>query len=154
MLNNLNIRPRNKSQRILFSAITGLVCAIVLGFAYGGIMHYMNIPVELQAVFMFIGMGIGLAIQKIGRGVQGQLEISIIAAISAFICFLLADMVTMFGFNIFTTNINMLPTVLRFTLRIWFDFSVGNTFSMALSLLFRGAGIYFAYRNAVLMVNR
>ena len=154
MFDNFNVVPRTRNQRRIFSLIIGLVLAITIGLVYGLFMNSFNIRFEFQIVFILIGYGIGIAIQKIGRGVQGQIEFSIIAAGCAFLCFLIADLVTLRGLSIFTTHLSTIHIHIQFIFARMFDLSGGNLLFSVLSIFFRAAGVLYAYRNAVLVINR
>lgn len=152
MFDNFDITPTSRKQRLLYGTIAGLVSAIVLGIGYGAIMHYLRIPVELSIVFVGLGMLIGRAVRKFGRGVQRQIEFSVIAAVCAVICFILADAVSWYGFELFTRYLGFFPEIIGFVIQSWFDFSY-SAFNSVLGLLFRLGGIYYAYINARVIVN-
>ena len=134
---NSNILKKN--QRLLKALLYAIPFSIILGLAYGIIYHYVNLPVAFSIVFIGMGYLIGRVIQEKGHGVKPIF--SIVGAILAFVCFLIADMVSMFGLEIF-----MAPYFWGNAFTIWL-----NTFSNingVLSLMFRLGGMYYAYMNA------
>lgn len=139
MLQIYNKNAVTKHERFIRGCIAGIISSFVLAILYGVISSYLLITFEI--FYIAIGYGIGYSIQKFGRGVQ--LRFSVLGAICAVGCFLLADMIAVGGFNIFT-NFSFFITVFRFILTSLFSTNINSL----LGLLFRAAGVIAAYQNS------
>ncbi len=139
MLHIYNKNAVTKNERFIRGCIAGIISSLILAILYGIISSYLFITFEI--FYVAIGYGIGYAIQNFGRGVQ--LRFSILGAICAVCCFLLADMISVGGFSIFT-NFSYFVTVFRFILSSLFSTSINSL----LGLLFRAVGVMAAYQNS------
>ncbi len=134
-----NSRTLAKNQRFIKGLLYGGAASLVLAVAYGFLSNLIRI--EFSVVYLGIGYAIGMVIQKYGRGVKP--EFSVLGAVLAFVCFFLGDMISMFGFNIFT-SFDFFFLSIRYTFMVWTNLSA----NALLGLAFRVAGIYLAYQNA------
>lgn len=139
MLQIYNKNAVTKHERFIRGCIAGILSSLVLAVLYGIISSYLLITFEI--FYVAIGYGIGYSIQKFGRGIQ--LRFSILGAVCAGCCFILADMISIGGFAIFT-NFGFFITVFRFILTSLFSTSINSL----LGLLFRAAGIMAAYQTS------
>ena len=126
-----------RNERFQNACVVGILTTLGLTIAYGFVSSILHL--ELQVLYLAIGYLIGLAIQKAGRGVQ--VRFSVLAAIYAFFCFFVGDIISIFGFSVFLAP-SMYGIVLRSVISMWLG---GMDVSTLLSLAFRVIGIYFAY---------
>ncbi len=136
MFKVFNTEALSRNQRFQKAVIAGIVATIVLGLGYGILADMLHF--EFSVVFLLIGYGIGWAIRTYGRGVQ--VKFSILGAICAVVCFLLADMIALGGFNIFL-NLEYFGMVFQFVLSRLLSVNINSL----LALLFRVGGVYAAY---------
>ncbi|MDD6466929.1 MAG: hypothetical protein PUF50_01970 [Erysipelotrichaceae bacterium] len=134
---NKNALTRN--ERFQNALLVGILVTVAFTVLYGILCSFLVL--ELQLLYLAFGYGIGMAIQKAGRGVQPRF--AILAAVCAFFCFFIGDLLCYFGFGILT-NPSMWPIAIRFLIQIWLNVDL----SSILSLLFRISGIYLAYQSA------
>ncbi len=131
-----------RNQRFARAVVFGTLASLSLCLVYGLISSSMRI--EFSYAFVLMGYLIGLAIQKIGRGVQVQF--SILGAVLAALTFVFADLIAWYGFSVFT-SLDFLMFGLRSWLNVMMNFTAGGV-SGLLSLLFRGFGVIVAYQNS------
>lgn len=139
MLQIYNKNAVTKHERFIRGCIAGFASSLILAIIYGIISSYLLITFEI--FYIAIGYGIGYSIQHFGRGVQ--VRFSVLGAICATFCFILADMISIGGFSIFI-NFNFFITVFRFVLASLFSTSINSL----LGLLFRIVGIMTAYQTS------
>ena len=139
MLKVFNTDALTKNQRFNQALLYGIPSALVLGIGFGIISSMIHI--EFSIMYVLFGYLIGLVIQKKGRGVQTKF--SVLAAILAFVCFFLGDLVSNFGLSIIWTP-GLWGTAASMLLRFYTSIS----FNTLLGILFRVFGIYYAYINA------
>ena len=137
MLKIYNKDALTRNERFQNACVVGILTTLGLTIAYGFVSSILHL--ELQVLYLAIGYLIGLAIQKAGRGVQ--VRFSVLAAVCAFFCFFVGDIISIFGFSVFLAP-SMYGIVLRTVIAMWFS---GMGISTLLSLAFRIMGIYFAY---------
>ena len=140
MLKIYNKDALTRNERFQNACVVGILVTLGLTIAYGILSRILFI--QLQILYMAIGYVIGLTIQKFGRGVQ--IRFSILAAVCAFFCFFVGDVISVFGFGILLAP-SMYAYAIRYVISIWLS---GLGFSSLLSLGFRVVGIYFAYAYA------
>ncbi|MBQ4342467.1 MAG: hypothetical protein IJC38_01100 [Erysipelotrichaceae bacterium] len=131
-----------RNQRFARAVVFGTLASLGLCLVYGLISSSMRI--EFSYAFVLMGYLIGLAIQKMGRGVQVQF--SILGAVLAALTFVFADLIAWYGFSVFT-SLDFLIFGLRSWLNVMMNFTAGGV-SGLLSLLFRGFGVIVAYQNS------
>lgn len=131
-----NKRALTRNERFINALLAGIATTIGLTIAYG--LFSTLLRFEFQVVYLGLGYVIGMAIQKAGRGVQ--IQFSILGAVLAVICFIFGDMISIFGFSVFT-NLDFFFLAFRVTLQSLLSVNV----SSLLSLLFRVGGVYLAY---------
>lgn len=90
MFDKFDFTATSKKERLIKAGIFGFIAAIVLGFLYGYLVVNLNIRFEFSIFFVLLGYGIGYTVSHFGRGVTK--EFSILAAILAIICILVADL--------------------------------------------------------------
>lgn len=139
MLKVFNTQALTKNQRFQRAVLVGSVTALCFGLIYGLIAN--SIRLQFPIVFVAMGYGIGMAIRTYGRGVQAKF--SILGAVCAVCCFLIADLIALGGLAIFT-NFSLLPYVFRLEFARLFATNVNSL----LALLYRVVGVYFAYINS------
>lgn len=135
-----NKHALKRNERFIKGAIAGTIASLGLAIAYG--IFSSLIRIEFSIIFVAIGYGIGYAIRYYGHGVQ--LKFSILGAVLAVISFILADLIRMFGFGIFT-NFSFFLSALQLYLNYILNFSSLNAM---LGLLFRAIGVYEAFYNS------
>jgi hypothetical protein len=126
-----------RNERFQNAVVVGIGATVGLTLVYGFITSLLSL--EFSVLYMLMGYVIGLVIQKAGRGVQ--VRFSVLAAICAFFCFFIGDMISIFGFAVLVSP-SMWFDAVRIILSIWLS---GLDISTLLSLAFRVLGIYFAY---------
>ena len=137
MLKIYNKDALTRNERFQNACVVGILVTLGLTIAYGILSRILFI--QLQILYMAIGYVIGITIQKFGHGVQ--VRFSILAAICAFICFFVGDIISIFGFSILFAP-SMYIFAIRTIISVWLS---GLGISSLLSLGFRVLGIYFAY---------
>lgn len=131
-----------RNQRFVRALVSGIIVTIVLAVAYGLVAQLLDF--EFSVVFVGIGYLIGTTIQKMGRGVQ--IQFSILGAVLAFLCFFFADIISWFGFSVFS-SFGYLGFAAKYWFQVFFSFSSIDPW-LVLSLMFRGLGVYSAYQNS------
>jgi len=96
---------------------------------------------EFSVVYIGIGWFIGYVIQKYGRGVQ--VKFSILAAVLAALCFILADLFGYVGLQLLLQPITLIQLIFRII-----PTYLQPNISGLLGLAFRALGVYMAYSNA------
>jgi hypothetical protein len=139
MLKVFNTRALSANQRFTKALLYGIPTALGLGIAYGILSSLLS--VEFSLAFVGIGWLIGWVIRTYGRGVQ--VKFSILAAVMAAVCFILADLVSYFGLNVF-----LYPLEVVSILPQWIAGYFATDFNALLGLAFRAFGIVMAYQNA------
>lgn len=129
-----------KNERFIKGAIAGTIASLGFAIAYG--IFSSLIRIEFSIIFIAIGYGIGYAIRNYGHGVQ--LKFSILGAGLAILSFILADLIRMFGFVIFT-DFSFFLTALQLYLNYILNF---GSFNAMIGLLFRAIGVYEAFYNS------
>ncbi|SJZ36100.1 hypothetical protein [Anaerorhabdus furcosa] len=136
MLKVFNTEALSRNQRFQRGVLAGIIATIVLMIGYGWLSQILRI--EFSVAFLLIGYAIGWAIRTYGRGVQ--LKFSILGAICAVVCFIGADMISYFGFGVFT-DLNLFIGAFQTYLRILLNVN----FNSLLGILFRVGGVYAAF---------
>lgn len=139
MLKVFNKQALTRNERFQRAILAGTATSLVFAVVYGVIAG--NMRFEFSISFVAMGYGIGWAIRTYGRGVQ--VKFSILGAVCAMVCFLVADMIAIGGFEIFT-SFRFLSMVFRFELMRLFALNI----SSLMLLMFRAVGVYFAYINS------
>lgn len=140
MLKVFNKQALTKNQRFNNALLYGIPTSLVLAIAYGLVTSL--IKIEFSAIYLAFGYGIGMIIQKKGRGVQPKF--SILAAILAVICFIIGDMIAIAGSIAVLWTPALWGPVFNIVFTMYTSISIGSV----LSLLFRVGGVYYAYLNA------
>jgi len=139
MLKVFNSHAISRNQRFTKAILWGVPTALITGIIYGIISSLS--PFEFSIVYIGIGYLIGYVIKNKGRGVH--LRFSILAAGLTILAILLGDVLTFFGPEAFS-SIDSMIFAFSSTVILWLSANIGTL----LSLLFRIAGVYFAYTNA------
>lgn len=139
MLKVFNTHALSSKQRFTRAILVGIPTALGLAVLYGIIGN--AVPFEFSIVFLGIGWLIGIAIQKYGRGVQPKF--SILAAVLAAFCFILADLISIVGLSILLHPITLIQLMIGVI-----PSYLQTNFNVLLGLLFRAGGVYMAYTNA------
>ncbi len=139
MLKVFNTHALTSKQRFSRALLVGIVTALGSAMIYGVIKP--AIMFEFSVVYIGIGWLIGSVIQKYGRGVQ--VKFSILAAVLAALCFILADLFGYFGLQLLFQPI----TLIQLIFQIIPSYLQTNINSL-LGLAFRALGVYMAYSNA------
>lgn len=134
-----NKRAITRQERFRNALVYGIGATLLITLAYGFISNILRI--EFSVVYLAAGYGIGYVIQKYGRGVQ--IQFSILAAVLACFCFIVGDMISIFGFNILFN-----PALWPMALQIIFSVFLSTNINSLLSLAFRIGGVIIAYKNA------
>lgn len=137
MLKIFNEHVLTKNQRFYKALLYGIPSSIGLGVLYGLVATLLHF--EFSIIYVAFGYLIGLVIQRKGRGVQPKF--SILGAVLAVVCFVLGDMIAIFGDISILWTPSMWGFVFNILLRMYTTISI----SSVLSLLFRVAGVYYAY---------
>ena len=127
---------RSRNQRFTKAIIWGIPTALIIGVVYGIISNVS--PFEFSIVYIGIGYLIGYVIKNKGRGVH--LRFSILAAGLTILAILIGDVLTFFGPSAFGSIDNVI-----FAFSTTFMFWLSVNFGTLLGLLFRVAGVYFAF---------
>jgi len=130
-----NKRAVTRQQRFQNALVSGTIATIAITLAYGLLSYFLHI--EISIVYLAAGYAIGTVIRRFGRGVQ--IQFSILAAVLTCICFIVGDMIALFGFNI-----GLWPLAFQFVLSNLLSMNM----SSILSLLFRVGGVFLAYQSA------
>ena len=128
-----------RNERFKNAVVVGVLATIGLTIAYAIVSRVLML--ELQILYIGIGYLIGLSIQKAGKGVQPRF--SILAACLALLCFIIGDIIAIFG-----PEIIMSPNSWLVVLRIYFSMFTELDSSIVFSLVFRIIGVYCAYNYA------
>lgn len=139
MLKVFNSHAISRNQRFLKAILWGVPTALLTGIGYG-IISYIS-PFEFSIVYIGIGYLIGYVIKNKGRGVH--MRFSILAACLAILAILIGDVLSFFGPEAFGSIDSML-FAFSTTIMLWLSANIGTL----ISLLFRVAGVYFAYTNS------
>jgi len=139
MLKIYNTRAITKQQRFIKGLIYGIPTSLFLAIIYGVFTSF--ISVEFSFFYLGIGYIIGITIQKTGKGVQ--ISFSIMAAVLALLTIFFGDLISRLGFLPFMSFSHFIASS-RIILNLWFSFGLNTT----ISLLFRGLGVYVAYKFA------
>ena len=141
MLKIYNKTAITKNQRFANALVYGIPTALGLGVLYGIFSNLMS--VQFSVVFIGIGYLIGNTVQTKGKGVQNRF--SVLGAVLAIVCFMLADLISMFGINPFVSIGNFF-----FYTDVWikFMFSMTSDINGILGVAFRVFGVIAAYQNS------
>lgn len=139
MLKVFNTKALTSNQRFTKALLYGIPATLGLGIAYGVISSMIGF--EFSIVFIGIGWLIGWVIQTYGRGVQPKF--SILAAVLAAVCFILADLIGYFGLALFLYPLEVLSILPQ-----WIAGYFVTDLNALLGLAFRAFGIVMAYQNA------
>lgn len=141
-----NSRYLDNNQRFAAAVIAGLISAVVLGIAYG-VIHSM-LSIEASVIYILIGWCIGYVIRTVGKGVHRRF--AVLGAVMAFLAIWIGDICSMYTVSLgipMLLSPGLWPTMILAWLRLYLATGV----SSLLSLLFRIAGIYFAYTQSVIL---
>ena len=139
MLKVFNSHAISRNQRFLKAVLWGVPTALLTGIGYGLISNIS--PFEFSIVYIGIGYLIGYVIKNKGRGVH--MRFSVLAACLAVLAILIGDVLSLFGPEAFSSIDSML-FAFSTTIMLWLSANIGTL----ISLLFRVAGVYFAYTNS------
>lgn len=144
------LRPVSRTQRIIVASIVGPVAGLVIGILYATLYDMLRIRIEFSIVYIFLGIGLGMIIQRFGKGV-GK-EFVIIGALSGIIMVLSADiypyLANLRGLSIQSIISSILINyIVRFDVMIR-NFSLYGFLNTILYYLFRFYAIYYAARNS------
>jgi hypothetical protein len=139
MLKVFNTRALTSNQRFSRALMVGIPAALAAAILYGIISP--AIRFEFSVVYVGIGWGLGVLIQKYGRGVQPKF--SILAAILAALCFVLGDLISVVGVDILFQPLILIQMII-FNLPAYLQTNA----SVLLGTAFRVLGVYMAYTNA------
>jgi hypothetical protein len=139
MLKVFNSHAISRNQRFTQAIIWGVPTALITGIIYGIVSSVS--PFEFSIVYIGIGYLIGYVIKIKGRGVH--LRFSILAAGLTILAILIGDVLTFFGPEAFV-SLDSVIFAFSTTIMLWLSANIGTL----ISLLFRVAGVYFAYTNA------
>lgn len=139
MLKVFNSHAISRNQRFAKAVFWGIPTSLLLGIGYG-IISFIS-PFEFSIVYIAIGYLIGYVIKTKGRGVH--LRFSILAALLAVTTILIGDVLSFFGLEAFK-SIGNLFYAFTTTFMFWLSVDIGTL----LGLLFRAAGVYFAFTNS------
>jgi cytochrome c biogenesis protein CcdA len=139
MLKVFNSHAISRNQRFTKAVLWGVPSSLLLGVVYG-IVSFIS-PFEFSIVYIAIGYLIGYVIKTKGRGVH--LRFSILAAVLAIIAILIGDVFSFFGTEAFESIGNLI-----YAFSTTFMFWLSVDFGSLLGLLFRAAGVYFAFTNS------
>jgi hypothetical protein len=139
MLKVFNTRALTSNQRFSRALMVGIPAALAAAILYGIISP--AIRFEFSVVYVGIGWGLGVLIQKYGRGVQPKF--SILAAILAALCFVLGDLISVVGVEILFQ-----PLILIQMLILNLPAYLQTNANVLLGTAFRVLGVYMAYTNA------
>ena len=134
---NKNALTRN--ERFQNAVVIGIAVTVALCICYTIVCNLLDI--EFEILYIGIGYLIGLSIQKAGRGVQ--LRFSILAAVLTTLCFIIGDLVTLFGLELLSQ-----PSMWLGLLRLYFGYWAQLDFGILISLAFRVIGVFSAYNYA------
>ena len=137
MLKVYNTGALAQNQRFIRALVYGIGATLGLTVLYGLLSSMLRI--EFSVVYLLFGYAIGTVIRKYGRGVQPRF--SVLAAVLAVFCFVFGDMISYFGFSIFTNGFGFFFMGFRVVLQS----IVGTSINALLSLMFRIGGVYLAY---------
>jgi len=138
MMKVYNTRALTRNQRYIRALAAGIVVALACALVGGFIAR--TIKITFGIVYIGFGWLIGTSMQKVGHGVQ--LRFSITAAILAFICFMLCDVICYFGFA--ALNPVTLIAVLPLVLGTYLSISINNL----IGLIIIASGVAIAYQTA------
>jgi hypothetical protein len=139
MLKVFNSHAISRNQRFTKAILWGVPTALITGIVYGFI-SYIS-PFEFSIVYIGIGYLIGYVIKSKGRGVH--LRFSILAACLAVLAILIGDVLAFFGPAAFG-SLDYIIFAFSSTVMLWLSANIGTL----IGLLFRVAGVYFAYTNS------
>jgi cytochrome c biogenesis protein CcdA len=139
MLKVFNSHAISRNQRFTKAIVWGVPIALLIGIVYG-VVSFIS-PFEFSIVYIGIGYLIGYVIKNKGRGVH--LRFSILAAGLTILAILIGDVLTFFGPAAFG-SLDSVIFAFSSTVMLWLSANIGTL----ISLLFRVAGVYFAYTNA------
>jgi len=142
MFEDFKLFGTSRQERMTRGLLIGIPAAILLGTLYGAVMHYSNMRIEFEFIIVGLGLAMANVVKYITHGVQKQF--GYLAAGLTVLCLLVADMVTIFGFRVFDFGLFF---SLRVTIQMYFTGIQYSVLSGALSLLFRGMAIFYAYQN-------
>jgi|GEM_PF-3253276 len=138
MLQDFKLFGTSRNERFIRGLVCGIPAAIVIGAVYGGIMHYSQITWEISYLIIGLGVAVAYVVRTTSRGVQ--MQFGILAALLTVLCILTADMINIWGFDIFIYGFFF---CLRTTIRIMFDFGDVNAI---LRLTFRVISVIVAFQ--------
>ena len=139
MLKVFNTRALSANQRFTKALLYGIPGSLGLAIVYGLISSFMRI--EFAIAFIGIGWAIGWIIRTYGRGVQ--VKFSILAAVLAAACFILADLIAYFGLSVFAYPLEVMALLPQ-----WIASYFVTDINALLGLAFRAFGVVMAYQNA------
>ena len=139
MLKVFNTRALSANQRFTKALLYGIPATLGLAIGYGILSSLLR--VEFSLVFIGIGWAIGWVIRTYGRGVQ--VKFSILAAVLAAACFVLADLIAYFGLSVLLYPLEVLALLPQ-----WIASYFVTDINALLGLAFRAFGIVMAYQNA------
>lgn len=134
-----NKRALSRNERFLNAVLYGSGATILLTIAYGLLSSILHI--EFSVVYIGFGYAIGYVIQRYGKGVQ--IQFSILGAVLAVLCFIFGDMISYFGFAVFT-NFEFFIAGFTMVLQSLFRLNISGL----LSLAFRVYGVILAYQTS------
>ena len=142
MFDDFKLFGTSRQERMTRGLLVGIPAAILLGALYGAMMYYTQFRVEFEFVIIGLGLAMATVVKFITHGVQKQF--GYLAAGLTVLCLIVADMVRIFGFNVFDYGLFF---CLRVTLQMYFTTIQYNALSGMLTLLFRAMAIFYAYQN-------
>lgn len=137
MFQLFNTNSLSQQQRFVKALIVSVVATLVMSVVLGLIMK--AVGMQLSLAYLAVGYGLGRLVQYFGRGVQ--VRFSVLAAVSCLVCILLTGYIAAFGLNI----LNLAAWKLYFLI---YSYLFTGEISSIISLLYRVAAVYLAYRYA------
>ena len=93
-----------EQENFIKALLCGLLVSFVLGFIYGSIYYYNDIPIFFSYIYFIFGQIIGKVIQKSGRGVS--IQFSILGALLVLFCIIISIIILLIGpLGIFDLNL-------------------------------------------------
>jgi hypothetical protein len=135
---------RNKT-RFIEAIGAGLLASIVLGTVYGIVVTIL--PIQMQIMYLAVGYGIGMVIQKVGHGLTKKF--CVIGAVFTFLAIVIGDSISIFGIQTFFANL-LNPSAWVLFLQTWISLYLSTNINTILGLIFRVMGIYIGYHYAVI----
>ncbi len=131
-----NKRALTRNERFIKALIYGGLATLGMALVYGIVSSIT--PFEFSIVYVLFGYGIGYVIRTMGRGVQPRF--SVLGAVLAILCFLVGDLLSMYGMGLLLHPIVLIQGIF-FIIPSYLSANLNSI----LGLAFRAYGVYAAY---------